>query len=412
MSDSNKVCRGTSLRVLFLVVACAMGSVPGTAQSESDGAIERLEAEITKRDALIDKLVKRLDEVERRLEQIEVGDQPAVTPLVEVVRLADSTVIVAQSPPEPAAPILNELAADEQNRLVRDAFERTLIDRGGLLLPPRTFNAEGMYSYVHSSADNVVIDGFTIFPILVIGDIVSERVDRDLNLGAMTLRFGLPWDSQLEARVPFGHEKLRVFSADGDETRFTDSGVGDVSIALSHQIFRGDGTWPDVLMSAGIKFDTGADPFKADEREIFVGSGYLSGNLSLTGVKVVDPLVFFAGLSYTYNASTKKKFETQDGDPVRLRFEPGNSWGFNLGMAIALNINSSLSFTYDQQFTKKSRLGGESIPGSYATTGVFSIGSTYSFTDRLTTDFKVGIGVTEDSPDVIFSVAVPLRGRF
>ena len=418
MSDPKKARHGAPQCALILAIAFLAASVPRSAQCQTAGEIERLQEEISTRDALIEKLVTRVDELEGRMEQIEARDMHAVTPAaaVEVPTGEDTRVMEPQSQPE-AAPQsltaeLDEPAGEEQNRLIRSAFEQTLIDRGGLLLQPRTFNIDPSFSYVHSSAENVVIDGFTVFPVLVIGDIVSERVDRDLFLGAVTFRFGLPWDSQLEARVPFGRERLRVFSADGGSSSFSDSGGGDVSLSMSHQIFRGRETWPDVLVSAGINFDSGTNPFEADEDEIFTGSGYRSANLSLTGVKVVDPVVYFWGLSYTYNDSTEQNFETRTGDPVRRRFSAGDTWGFNIGMAIALNFNSSLSFAYDQQFTAKSKLDGEAIPGSYATTGVFSIGSTYSFTDRITADFKVGIGVTQDSPDLIFSISFPLRGQF
>ena len=60
----------------------------------------------------------------------------------------------------------------------------------------------------------------------------------------------------------------------------------------------------------------------------------------------------------------------------------------------------------------RSNLDGIGIPDSYFTTGVFSIGSSYTFSSGTTLDLKLGIGLTEDSPDVIFSTALPFRGDF
>ena len=53
-----------------------------------------------------------------------------------------------------------------------------------------------------------------------------------------------------------------------------------------------------------------------------MGSGYHSANFRLTGVKVIDPIVYFGGATYTYNLSTQEDIG---------KFEPGQSFGFDLG---------------------------------------------------------------------------------
>ena len=73
---------------------------------------------------------------------------------------------------------------------------------------------------------------------------------------------------------------------------------------------------------------------------------------------MVDPVVYFLGFNYGFNLPTSESIG---------RYNPGDSYGLNLGMAIALNLSSSLSFSYDQKYTSRSRLNGEDIPGSYLT---------------------------------------------
>ncbi len=375
----------TSLNRAILAVAFLTTPLLVQAEPNAEDATE-LRRQIEIRDRQIEDLSGRLEDLESRVEKIE---DPA-----------------ARDDPSDSEVVAEELEIEDtsqNDRLIASAFEQTLIERGGLLLPWRTYSIQAGLTYVHSSAENIVIDGFTIFPILVIGDIVSEKVDRDLGLLTLTGRVGLPWDSQLELRVPYGFLRFRSASADGEESDRTDAGIGDVEIALSHQLYRSKGIWPDLLASVAWKFDTGQNPFKADESEIFVGTGYQSANISLTGVKVVDPVVYFVGGNYTYNFSTYERIG---------KFEPSYSAGFNIGMAIALNLNTSLSLAYDQQFTAKSKLNGDKIPGSYSTVGVLSIGSTFSFRDYLSLDFSVGIGVTSDSPDALIRINVPFTGRF
>lgn len=364
--------------------------------------VEQLREKLAAKDAVIDQLMRRLEELEQRVNRIESG----------AIGMRESEPALAASPvAEPAQDLVTQAATEqlsasnsrEQDRMIRSAFERTLIDRGGLLLPPGVFDIEPSISYVHSSWENVVIDGFTILPVLVIGDIKSERITRNLSLLNVTARFGLPWNMQAEIRIPYGHLQLRSHSVDGKEVHLRDNGMGDIEVALSKQLNQSDGRWPDLMASLAWKSHSGNDPFRAAEGDIFVGSGYESAKLSFTAVKVVDPVVYFAGLNYTYNDKTTQEIGT---------LNPGDNWGFNLGMAVALNLNNSLSFAYDQQFTKRSELDGQAIPGSYATTGVFSIGTALSFSDRTTVDVTLGIGVTEDSPDLLFSVSVPFRGEF
>lgn len=410
--------------VLLAALAC-IGDV-GAQESVADGEkteAEVLRAELLRKDLQIEALSDRLISLEARIDRIEsanadvtdIGEGRAALAVKEAQiepgnlaaassagagRQRDKEDAAATGPGGPLAG--DEVPYLEQDRLIRSALENTLIERGGLLLPVWAYSLEPSLSYIQSSAENIVVDGFTIFPVLVVGDIVSERVVRDLTVFNLTYRMGLPWNTQFELRIPYGHQKFRSFSADGTEETLNDNGPGDIEVGLSTQLYQGRGRWPDVEASLRYKSDSGKSPFDAAEGDIFVGTGYKSFNLLLTAVKVNDPVVYFGGIDYTSNQSTSQSVG---------KFDPGDSFGFNLGLAIALNLNNSISFAYDQHFTQKSRLDGVKLPGSYSTTGIFSIGSTYSLTDISTVDFSVGIGVTEDSPDLLVSMALPFRGQ-
>lgn len=362
-------------------------------------ANDELREKLKVRDQLIDDLVSRIEALEHRVEELESDEAAAVAAQADTQPEEKAAAIVATASSED----LPKSDPREQEVLIRRAFEQTLIDRGGLLLPSGVWNLEPSFSYVHSSRDEIFIDGFSIFPVLVVGDIFSQHVQRDLNIVTGTARLGLPNDFQIEARLPFGYLKTRTFSADNTEEKLSDSGVGDFELSLSKQLHRSRGKWPDLLTSLRWKFATGDSPFRVTDPGTYTGSGYESLGLSLSAVKVVDPVVYFGGLDYTHNYATSEEIGY---------FEPGDSWGFSMGMAIALNLNNSLSLAYDQHFSRQSKLDGIGIPDSYFTTGVFSIGSSYTFSSGVTLDLKLGIGLTEDSPDVIFSTSVPIRGNF
>jgi hypothetical protein len=387
------------LSVVTLVVLLRSVCVWGQSAEDELTRTEELERVVAQQDSLIQQMSRRLAELESRILTLESqGDtDPATTAVVQVeedIDVADTLASVTT---------VSEDERREQERLVRAAFQQTLIERGGLLLPPGVMDVEPSMSYLHSSSDNIVIDGFTILPVLVVGDIVSERVHRELMQVSTTVRIGLPWQSQLDVRVPYSYHMQRRFSADNMEQRISSSGLGDIDIGWSRQITRNSSVWPDLLGSVRYKSRTGSNPFRTDpDIEIATGAGFDSLNLAFTGVKVVDPVVYFGSLSYSRNLAR---------DIGVGRYDPGDSLGFSLGMAIALNLNSSLSLAYDQQRTKRAHINNIGIPGTYLTTGIFSVGASFAVGDRFTTDLSLGIGTTADSPDVQIQASFPVRLR-
>ncbi|HEX7036334.1 MAG TPA: transporter [Pseudomonadales bacterium] len=361
--------------------------------------IDELKRAILARDQVIRGLLERVEALEAKL-----ADADRAAASSELVETPVTPATDSRARAEAAVAAADEAERREQQRLVRAAFEQTLIDRGGLLLPPRTLELESGLSYISSSSDRIVIDGFTIFPVLVVGDIVNERLRSEIVQGTATARLGLPFDLQLETRVPFGYQHRQTVTAENEQTDLEDFAMGDVEVALSHQLLRGRDRLPDLLASLRWKSTTGDDPFSADAADrVSLGSGFESWSTSLTAVHVADPVVFFGGLSYTYNESKR----TDAG-----RFVSGETWGGQLGMAIALNLDTSLSFAFDQQFTRSSRLDGDRIPGSSLSTGNFVVGASYSATPDVTLDFSLRVGVTEDSPDIQVSFGIPVRLRF
>ncbi len=389
---------------LLAPLTAAADEEPAAVQDQ----IDELKRAILSRDQVIRALLQRVEALEAQVRETDAAADPAPAQLsetpVEPAAEAPEAEEAGRRRAEAAVAAAEEAERREQQRLVRAAFEQTLIDRGGLLLPPRTLEVESSLSYISSSSDRIVIDGFTILPVLVVGDIVNERIRSEIVQGAATARLGLPFDLQLEARVPFGYQHRETVTAENEESSLEDFGLGDVELALSHQLLRGRGVLPDLLASLRWKSTTGDDPFSADAgHELSLGSGFESWSSSLTAVHVADPVVFFGGLSYTYN----EPVTTSAG-----RFESGDTWGGQIGMAIALNLDTSVSFAFDQQFTAASTLAGDRVPGSSVVTGTFAVGASYSVSPDLTLDFNVRLGVTEDSPDIQVNFGMPVRFRF
>ncbi len=350
-------------------------------------------------DERVEQLLLRIEMLEARLAALESGAEPtaALVPAAVVAPAATDQAADAEG----EALLSSTVDVREQERLVRAAFESTLVDRGGLLLSPWSFDIEPSLGYGVSASERIVIDGFSILPVLVVGDIVSERIRRERLEAVTTARLGLPGDLQIDLSLPYVHEEFQVVTAENEESIVADQGFGDLSVGLSWQVHRSRGRMPDLLAGVTWKSDSGSSPFAAGPKEIAFGSGYHGLRARLNAVKVVDPVVFFGGINYQHNFETEKEIGS---------FDPGDSFGFNVGMAIALNLNTSLNLSYDQISHGHSRLDGVELPGSDGTLGVASFGGSYA-APGFAVDFSVGIGITEEAPDLLARFAVPFRFR-
>ena len=393
--------KSTLLALLAASVTCAQAqqapSAAGTpVPPEVAAQLDELRRAIAVRDQVIRNLIGRIEQLERAVS----GSSAVAT--------AQTTESAAQVSGTDAAETANagpstDEQAERDQQLIRAAFERTLIDRGGLLMRPGTFEVEPSVSYAHSSSENLVIDGFTIFPVLIVGDVFSERRRRNTVTTTLTGRLGLPWNSQLEVRVPYVYEDDSRLTGDGNEIRVSDHGPGDIEVALSHELprlFRGG---PSFLGSLRWKAATARDPFGYDpENEIPFGSGFETLSASLTDVSVLDPVVFFGTLTYTESLPARKGAD---------RIDPGDSLSLQLGVALALNLETSMSFAFEQAFTGRTRLNGVEVPGTYVNTGTLSVGLSRAFPSGRTFDASLAIGLSEDSPDVQLGFSMPIRPR-
>jgi len=357
------------------------------AESSAEG-IKTLQRELEKRDRIIQDLLRRLETLEKEVNALGDKQVPRETPKP------------APPPEYSTSPPPSREEADAEERLAQATLERVLIQRSTVLLSPWTFEIEPSLSYAHSSADNITIDGVAILDVvgigLVVGEIVSERVRRDTLVPALTFRLGLPWESQVETRIPYRYESESVTTADFSERSRSNSGVGDVELAFSRQLVHEKGWVPDLVGGIRWRIPTGRVP----SDDLPLGTDFHGLQFQVSAVKVRDPVAFFGGLSYTVNFS-----DTRGGRDI----DPGDTWGFNLGLALALNPETSINFQWDHRFTNHTQLDGTNVPATDFTLGIFRLGLTYALARNVFLDMGVGIGLTRDAADMVSTIALPIR---
>lgn len=299
-----------------------------------------------------------------------------------------------------AGAITPERASSADEDAARTALERTVIEKGGLLLAPWSLEVSPGFTYIHSSSEEVIVDGFTILPILVVGDITSERVRRDTYMPSLTLRLGLPRDLQAEVYVPYSHANEKKVTTENVETKHSTTGFGDIEAGLTWQALKEKGWFPDLLTGLRWKTTTGKSPFGITDDDLALGTGFNGIQATATMLKLRDPLALYAGFSYTANLPAHK---------TSGRIDPGDTAGFQLGMGLSLNPDASINFGWDQRFTGETTLQGEDVPGTNLTVGMLRVGASYILSRKVSLDVSLGIGITADAPDMQATVSIPIK---
>jgi hypothetical protein len=372
----------------------------GTVRDRNDARFQQLQQELRERDAIIRNLLARVEDLEKRLG---VPSQFGVRATDSVNSMLPNNSATAAAP--------SEDGYNQEDRKARAALDRALIQRGGLLLPSGTVEVDTSVSYYNASNDAISIEGFSILPVLVVGDIVSNRVRREVALSAVTTRMGLPWNLQLDVRTPYGYEIVRTVTADNLESTQRSNGFGDVQLGLSRQLTKEHGNVPDLLASVSFKTKTGKDPFSLGNNEIALGTGFYGAQGRITAVRASDPMVLFGSLSYGYNFPADKLIPDPNngGKKTLANFEPGDTAGFQVGSILAVNPETSLSLGWDQSFTRGTTVNGVKIPGSYLVGGSLRLGASYVYAPGKNVDLNFGIGLTRDVPNLQFTIGFPLR---
>ena len=413
-----------SLLVVFLVCAgsIAAQTVPAahpaqtqttqTAQTAQAGASRaqvqsidvKLQEALRERDAIIRNLLERVSELEWRM------NGGFTTP----ARPDERPVLTPASASRAVTSVVADSTYDTTERQATEALDQALIVRGGLLLPSGMLEVDNTLSYFSSSSDHLTVNGFALLPILVVGDITSQRTRANYVLPTFTSRLGLPGKFQMEFDVPYGYEQIQSIDATNTVTNTSNWGLGDIQAGVSRQLASEKGRVPDILANIRFKSTTGADSFDLASSTTGLGTGFnaLQGNLTLA--KSSDPVVFFGNVSYTQNFSATHTVASTDptaapGSTVPGRINPGNSVGFQLGSILALNPETSMTLGWDQRWTWTSQLNGSNIPSSSLVEGTLRVGTSYLYAPGRTVDLSFGVGLTPDTPNLQFSVGFPFR---
>jgi hypothetical protein len=376
--------------VLIATPVLAQTAEPsGTAEP----TIKQLQQEIRKRDALIDGLARRIEKLEQQVSKRAAATPTTRATVTRVVATpsdertlqvqpvvfpeqttqaptplgspAEAQPATAAPPPAPPAPGQFEVNPEAAER----ALERTLVATGNLLVPAGFAEIEPLFSYTRREVSSQVL----------------FNVNRNELFPAFDARLGLPWESQIEAILPWNFNEQQVTETVTSPPQLQSNrwgnAVGDLTIGVAKTFVHESGWVPTVLGRVSWEAPTG--PLRSNG--VPMTSGFNRLNFAVTALKRQDPLVFVATGGYA------KAFEAN-------QINPGNQFNFTTGAFLATSPETTLRTVLSQNFVQDISVNGATVPGSNTVQPILTFGASSILGRGILVDLQVGLGLTNTAP--------------
>ena len=322
--------------------------------------VDELKEQLYEKEQIIEALKARLEALEQNVPPVSSDQQ-------------DGPLMAAEVPVPPGAP--NSLADEDANR----ALERILVQRGGLVLAPGSFELVPELSFTYSGSS-------------------ALRNRSEIFRSAVGVRAGLPGDMQVQARIPYLVRRSASFGSS--------SGIGDLEVGLTKELLRERGDRPSVLVGAQWTVPTGKSGIAESVRlpsttqSGAVGGGFHVLQAGVTAVKKDDPLVLVGSLAYA--VTFQERFSS-------AHIKPGDVLAAGLGAILAASPETSIGLTANLAYASDLKLNGEGLARTNQLIGTAGVEFAKILTENAVLNLATEFGVTDDAPDLRIVVSVPFR---
>lgn len=326
-------------------------------------------------------------------------------------------------------------ASDELGEKPQSSDERdVLYENATQFFGSNRLTIEPSITYSQTSSNQLVLNGFLALDSIFLGQINVDKIRSEVWTFNLATRYAFgDWQVDLNLPYLYRHTRFQSGGAGGASTSLSEANifesghVGDMSLGLSYRWVKEDQIWPDIVTSLRIKGPSGRAPYGIKTEEVVdssgnlnvpsqlpTGNGIWSGTVGLSVAKSVDPAVLYAGVNYTFNRSAHfDDISSTENQLQPARVDLGDSYDIYLGTAFALNNRMSLGLGYSTLISKRSRIredGGDYqyLVGSQVNASRLNLNLSYTGDNSLSYLYSLGIGLTEDSPDAVLSLRVPI----
>ncbi|MFM9977982.1 MAG: transporter [Sphingomonadaceae bacterium] len=430
------------MKVLTAAASIAALAYPtaGTAQTptrETQSLRDQLkaaEAEIAAQRARLEAQEARLRALEERITASERAAATVPTPR------APST--VAQATPSQGVASANAAPLPGVERVGERPAERdrppevaVLGSEGSVVTRKGQLTTEFQLDYARSDRNRALFRGIELVEAVLVGEFDINESRQDIISASGALRYGVTDRFEISTRVPLVRRSDTSVlvpvqgSTNNDAAREINTsakgfGMGDIEISARYQLLTGRRGLPFLVGNLQVIAPTGTSPFAVPRNARGVGTraatgaGFWGVTPSLTAIVQSDPAVLFGTIGYTRNFGRNVN---TDIPPVRIEYvKPGDSLAFSGGIGVALNERTSLNLGYAQTWSFGTLTRTRAINPTPANPGVFEtrsrdlqlgrllLGVTYRATEKVSVNWSVEVGATDDATDVRTVLRIPL----
>ncbi|KGD65746.1 hypothetical protein Y5S_00970 [Alcanivorax nanhaiticus] len=262
-----------------------------------------------------------------------------------------------------------------------------------------SLNFSGNYSYYRDDRIDIAIDENT-------GGISRFRIEQDAQhsfSSSLSLDYGIWNNLTFNTRLPVSYK----YDTQQD---ISQAALGDVSFGLRYQPFPVRPGAMNTTLYTTFVTPTGDSPYELNVREeVSSGSGYYSLGAGVSVSKVIDPVVLFGSLGYTYAFDVSGLNQVR-GSAILTDVHPGDSLNFSMGLAYSLSYEVSLSASYQQSYNFETDFVFENYTASSedSTSSVVNTSLGLRTSSNRIINLSFGFGLTEDSPDVLLGISMPI----
>ncbi|AEB58678.1 hypothetical protein MDS_2647 [Ectopseudomonas mendocina NK-01] len=268
----------------------------------------------------------------------------------------------------------------------------TLLKKG-----ERTLTYGFDYSLLRDTQIQTVRTGENIY------SVIGQSEAQHTFTNSFTFDYGV-WDNlTFSMRVPF----LAKYDTERDLSTYS---LGDISASFRWQPWSSVRGRPVTTLFATLGLPTGDSPYDVNlDNGLATGSGYYSLGVGANLSYVIDPVVLFGSLGYTYNLPIRDADQVRGGRLLE-EVDPGSSLSLSMGFAYALSYDVSLatSFQMAHNLAPKFKFSDATFEGNEQTSAVMNFSLGLRTAPNTIVNVNAGFGMTEDSPDVLLGISMPL----
>lgn len=257
------------------------------------------------------------------------------------------------------------------------------------------------YSFYRDSRIDLAVDGSN-------STITRFRIEEDAQntfTNSLDLTYGV-WDNlTFSATLPL----VTKFDS---ERGLSTTGLGDISLGTRWQPVPLKRGLPTTTLFASLSTASGDSPYEINRTtNLSTGKGYysLSGGASMS--KVADPVVLFGSASYSLSTKINDLYQAQGGGEILTSVQPGDSLGFSMGLAYALNYDVSVTGSFQQSYGFSSTYGfegGKEVETADQVSASVNLSLGLRTNPKRIINLNMGFGLTEDSSDVTLGFSMPI----